>query len=128
MCLKDQRPVNLNLFTIRFPVTAIVSIGHRASGVLLFLTIPFILWTFESSLFSEASFQVMQAFMQHGLVKCAVWLTGVALVYHCVAGIRHLLMDIGFGEHFPAARTGAFVVMMVSSLFAIAWAVWLWEL
>ncbi|MBV8802224.1 MAG: succinate dehydrogenase, cytochrome b556 subunit, partial [Gammaproteobacteria bacterium] len=39
-----QRPKNLNLFTIRFPVPAIASILHRISGFILFLLIPFMLW------------------------------------------------------------------------------------
>ncbi|MDU2487402.1 MAG: hypothetical protein E7D17_07265 [Citrobacter freundii] len=31
--VKKQRPVNLDLQTIRFPITAIASILHRVSGV-----------------------------------------------------------------------------------------------
>ena len=34
--VNDRRPVNLNLLTIRQPVTAVVSILHRVSGLVLF--------------------------------------------------------------------------------------------
>ena len=35
--VKKQRPVNLDLQTIRFPITAIASILHRVSGVITFV-------------------------------------------------------------------------------------------
>jgi len=36
MALSTDRPVNLDLGTFRFPITAIASIMHRISGVILF--------------------------------------------------------------------------------------------
>ena len=39
--VKKQRPVNLDLKTIRFPVTAIASILHRVSGVITFVAVYF---------------------------------------------------------------------------------------
>ncbi|HLF66576.1 MAG TPA: succinate dehydrogenase, cytochrome b556 subunit, partial [Gammaproteobacteria bacterium] len=41
--LNTNRPINLNLFTIRFPLPAIVSILHRVSGVFLFLLLPILM-------------------------------------------------------------------------------------
>ena len=36
MAMSSERPVNLDLTTFRFPVTAIASILHRVCGVILF--------------------------------------------------------------------------------------------
>ena len=38
--MENRNPKNLNLFTIRFPVPAMVSILHRVSGVVLFVLMP----------------------------------------------------------------------------------------
>ncbi|MDA8602687.1 succinate dehydrogenase, cytochrome b556 subunit, partial [Gammaproteobacteria bacterium] len=35
--MKDTRPVNIDLTTIRFPLTAILSITHRITGVIIFV-------------------------------------------------------------------------------------------
>ena len=37
------RPMHLNLFVMRFPITAISSICHRISGVWIFICLPFLL-------------------------------------------------------------------------------------
>ncbi|MGL4928928.1 MAG: succinate dehydrogenase cytochrome b556 large subunit, partial [Plesiomonas sp.] len=37
--VNKQRPVNLDLKTISFPITAIASILHRVSGVITFIAL-----------------------------------------------------------------------------------------
>ncbi len=44
--VKPKR-INLNLFSIDFPITAITSIIHRITGVLLFFFIPIALYFFK---------------------------------------------------------------------------------
>ena len=62
-----QRPKHLNLFKIRQPIPAIVSILHRISGAVLFLFfIPFGLSALQGSLHSAESFaQWYAAFANH---------------------------------------------------------------
>jgi hypothetical protein len=55
--IDKPRPVYLNLFAIRQPIPAIVSILHRVSGALLFLVgIPLGLWALQTSLLSPEGF------------------------------------------------------------------------
>lgn len=54
--VKKQRPVNLDLKTIRFPVTAIASILHRVSGVITFVAVGILLWLLGTSLSSPEGF------------------------------------------------------------------------
>jgi succinate dehydrogenase / fumarate reductase cytochrome b subunit len=54
-----KRPKNLNLFTIRLPVNAIISILHRMSGMVLFLVLPALLWTLSQSVQSEVSYTAL---------------------------------------------------------------------
>jgi succinate dehydrogenase cytochrome b556 subunit len=59
-----ERPRNIglgSLISYRFPVTAIASILHRASGLILFIAIPWILYAFGKSLASAAGFQDIHA-------------------------------------------------------------------
>lgn len=124
--MKDQRPKNLNLFTIHFPLPAIVSILHRLSGVALFLLIPFLLWVLSRSLASEQDFEHIHAFLTQVWVKLLVWCILSAFIFHFIAGIRHLLMDAHIGETLKGGRISALVTAIVSGLFIIMIGIWIW--
>ena len=123
--MSHSRPKNLNLFTIRFPLPAIVSILHRLSGAVLFLMIPFLLWVFNVSL-TEYGFQSMQQSIASWPVKCIIWLLFIPFCYHLVAGIRHLLSDIHIGCSLQGGKIGAAFTFIVSVIFIILAGVWLW--
>ena len=123
----QSRPVDLNLFKVHFPVMAVVSILHRISGVVLFLLIPVLLGLLERSLRSEAEWEHMHRFLtQSQIVKTLIFLSLSALAYHTVAGLRHLSMDLGFGDSLKIGRLGAYGVLLLSTLFAVFLGVWLW--
>ncbi len=126
MAVGKKRPVNLNLMTIRFPITAIVSILHRLSGVLLFLGVPLLIWALDLSLSSPDEFVSLQLFLTQPLVKIGLWLFLSALVYHLLAGFRHLVMDFGYGETLTTAKITAFLAILTTLFFATAFGIYLW--
>lgn len=124
--VKKIRPVNLNLFTISFPITAIVSILHRITGFLLFLFVPLIIWAFDASLSSPDSFAAVQAIFKLFIVKFLIWVCLSGLVYHTLAGFRHFVMDFGWGESLKAMRIGAKIILILAVLSSILLGIWLW--
>ncbi len=120
--VKKQRPVNLDLQTIRFPITAIASILHRVSGVITFVAVGILLLLLGTSLFSPAGFLTAAPIMNSFFVKFIMWGILPALAYHAVVGIRHLLMDFGYLEETLEAGTRSakisFVITVVLSLLA----------
>lgn len=124
--VKDKRPVNLDLTTIKFPVTAIASITHRITGVALFFAVPFLLWALDRSLASPESFTDMQDIMANPLAKLVTWAIVSLLLFHLVAGIRHLFMDTGIGETLEGGRKGAWTVFVVSVILILLAGGWIW--
>ena len=122
--VKNQRPVFLNLFQIKFPPPAIVSILHRISGVLIFLALPLFLWMLSKTLSSESEFQSLTQ-NSHPLWWFSLWVGLSAVLFHLVAGIRHLLMDIGWGESLKAGRISAYLVLIIGALCVILAGIWL---
>lgn len=114
MIVNKQRPVNLDLRTIRMPITAIVSILHRMTGVLLFILIPFILWVLSFSLRSADNLAQLQSWMGNFWLRFFLWVFFAGMFYHIVAGIRHLLLDIHIGETLMGGRIGAWIVFFLS--------------
>ena len=124
--MKHKRPINLNLFTIKFPITAIVSILHRLSGLLLFILIPFLLWGLNLSLSSQQDFDALYFRLTTPWSKFIIWLLLSAFIYHFVAGIRHLIMDAGIGEGLKSGRLGAILVLVISVILTLLAGIWLW--
>ena len=125
--MNDKRPVNLDLSTIKFPVTAIASITPRVTGVAIFLALPILLWMLDRSLASPESFADLKELMMTSLlVKLVVWGILSVLLYHLVAGIRHLIMDTGVGESLEGGRRGAKLAFIISAVLILLVGVWIW--
>ena len=123
---KDQRPINLDISTMKLPITAYASISHRVSGVLLFASSILMVWALDASLESEESFDQLAVLLSGSLVKVILWAVLVVLTYHALAGIRHLIMDMGFGEDFEGGALGARILFSMAALAAVVWGVVLW--
>lgn len=121
-----KRPVNLDLTTFQYPYPAITSILHRVCGVLLFLATPVFLWLWDLSLRSPDGFATVKALLSIGWFKLFLWASLSALVYHLLAGIRHLLIDGGFGEELSSARVTAVLTIACGVVFSLLIGVWLW--
>jgi succinate dehydrogenase / fumarate reductase, cytochrome b subunit len=122
----QNRPKNLNLFTIRLPINAVVSILHRASGMALFLILPFALWVFQVSLKSETSYLMLSALLHHWFAKLMLIGLAWAFFHHFFAGIRHLGQDVHWMTSLQKARfSGRVVLWLVAiSVVTFAWFVW----
>lgn len=124
--MTQKRPVNLDLRTIKFPLPAIGSILHRISGFLLFFFIPLFLWALGKSLSSAQGFAEVSQCLGNPILKFFVWAFLSALIYHLIAGVRHLFMDIGIGENLGSARRGVQVVLVLSIVLIVLLGWWLW--
>jgi succinate dehydrogenase / fumarate reductase cytochrome b subunit len=124
--VKDKRPKNLNLLTIRQPIPAIVSILHRISGVILFLAIPLLLWGLNLSLASYDDFDNFHYLATTPVAKVVIWCIMAPFIYHFVAGIRHLLMDVHVGEELKSGRLSAMLTLIISIVLMILAGIWLW--
>lgn len=98
----------------RMPLSAYVSIMHRVSGALLFLLLPFLLYLFEKSLFSEITFEHFKGIVSHWFVKLIILGLSWAYLHHFCAGVRHLLMDAHIGLSKDGARRTSIAVFAIS--------------
>lgn len=124
--VKDNRPVNLDIGTMRLPITAWASISHRASGVLLFAGIAVLLWLLDSSLSGPEGFAAVRDCLDNALTKLVIWVIVAGLIYHSLAGIKHLIMDFGIGETMEGGVLGARIVIVLFVVFTALAGVWIW--
>ncbi|MDP2559932.1 succinate dehydrogenase cytochrome b556 subunit [Psychrobium sp. 1_MG-2023] len=124
--VKKQRPVNLDLQTVSFPLTAIASILHRISGVIMFVATGILMWFLAESLSGPVGFANVQELMGSFLAKFIFWGILTALAYHLVVGVRHIVMDMGYGEELDQATASAKFTMIASGVLSFLAGVWVW--
>lgn len=125
--MNSKRPVNLDLTTIKLPLPAYTSILHRITGVILFVGLAFLFAAFDSSLESKESFEAVKTTLQESaFAKFVLWGLLSALAYHVVAGIKHLIMDVGIGETLEGGLQGAKLTLAISAVLILLAGVWVW--
>jgi len=123
---RKSRPVNLDLQTIRFPITAIASILHRISGVITFVAIGILLWLLSISLSSPVGYAQAASLVDGFFVKFIIWGILTALAYHIVGGIRHLFMDMGHFEELESGAMSAKVSFVATIVLSVLAGVMVW--
>ena len=122
MVEKKPAPKYLNLVKIKLPPGGIASIGHRISGVLMFLSIPFVAWEFSRSLESEQGFREVQDCLQSAPVLLLSLLLVWSFSHHLLAGVRHLFLDVEIGVEKSSANRTAWLVnlgaLLLTALYA----------
>ena len=108
------------------PAAAIASILHRVSGVVLVGALVLLVWALKKSLISEYSFMEIKLLLSGFFPKFVLFGILAALMYHLVAGVRHLFMDMGIGETREGGQLGAKVALFLSIVLIVVTGAWLW--
>lgn len=111
-----DRPKYLNLLRIRLPITGVVSIFHRITGVIMIFSIPFFIMLLSQSLYSAQGFANVQAMLQSGAGKLLMILALFAVSHHFFAGIRYLLFDLDVGVNRKHMKPAAWFVVIADVL------------
>ena len=121
------RPLSPHLQVYRPQMTSVMSILHRATGVVL-TTGTFIVaaWLVSLALGKEA-YDVVVMVIGHPLGQFVLFGYSVALIYHALNGVRHLGWDLGFGLTIPQVyKNGQIVLFLTVVLTMGLWsAVWM---
>ena len=124
--MNKKRPVNLDLSTIKLPITGFASFFHRVSGILLFAGMAFLLWMLDSSLDSQESFAAVRDVSSNPICKFVLFVVLAGLANHMVMGIRHLIMDFGVGESLKGGQLGAKIAFVIAFASIALIGVWVW--
>mgnify|MGYP001114277046 FL=1 len=117
----------LDAVKYRLPLAGIVSILHRASGLLMFVLLPFIVWLFDTSISSEISYDSFTSAFVAGIGFVPAWAVKLvvlaliwALLHHLIAGVRHVWMDATHSVSLAQGRNSAVFTLVASALLTVA--------
>jgi succinate dehydrogenase / fumarate reductase cytochrome b subunit len=124
--VRKERPKNLQISTVNFPITAIASILHRISGIIVFIVLALFLILLNYSLTSEQEFQNIARYFDSLLFDFVIWGGLTALAYHAVFGVRHMIQDLGHWEELESAVLSTKLAFLLTALLSISvgWLLW----
>jgi len=124
--VRKERPKNLDLSTVSFPVTATASILHRVSGIIVFIALAIFLTLLSCSLSSAEDFQRVQGYFDLFIVEFVFWGSLTGLAYHAVFGIRHMIQDLGYWEEMDSSSISAKVGFIITAALSILAGILVW--
>jgi len=118
----DNRPLSPHLQVYRLPFTALTSISHRISGVLLSGgALVLVYWVIAAAAGPQA-YATASTILSSLPVQMLIFLWTFVLFYHLCNGIRHLVWDVGYGFDLRTAqRSGQIAIGAAAALTLIAW-------
>lgn len=117
----------VDLVHYRLPLPGIASIVHRVTGIALFVCLLFLLAMLQMSLRSEAGFDAFRSIVwANPFAKVVLIGLLFALVFHLIAGLRHLVQDTTLWMELPAGRASAFAAFAISIALTalVVWRLW----
>ena len=91
------RPLSPHLTVYRPPVTMVMSITHRATGIALYAGTLLVAWWLVAASISQAQFDIANAVFGSWIGRLVLLGYTWALMHHMLGGIRHLIWDTGAG-------------------------------
>lgn len=114
------RPLSPHLQVYRWQITMVMSILHRASGVALTAGAFVLAWWLLAVAEGGAAHAEAARWLASPLGRLLLFGFSLALVYHLLNGIRHLLWDAGWGFDIPDVYRSGYAVAVLTVPFTAA--------
>ena len=119
MAWNDKRPLSPHLQHYRLPLTAYLSIGHRASGIVNSVAIVLLVLLLASAAGTPESYEFMSGIANSWFGSLVLFGFTITLYYHLANGIRHLFWDVGRGLEVEIAKKSGNVVLVAAVIMSI---------
>jgi succinate dehydrogenase / fumarate reductase, cytochrome b subunit len=120
----SNRPTSPHLQAYKLPLTGIISISHRITGVMLSVGLVITVYMISAVAGGSASFADMQNIMGSWLIKPLYWGFIYALFFHMCHGVRHLIWDAG--QSFDKETLNRYALIELISSIALTFVALVW--
>lgn len=125
--MKDTRPRNMDLSTIKLPVMGLASILHRICAVIIWFSLAYFLPMLFFSLKSAEDFEAVQSLMSANFVaQFFTWGFLTALGYYTMGGIKHIIQEFGFCETLEGGKWISRIAIALGILLSVMFGFWIW--
>lgn len=119
MAWNDKRPMSPHLQVYKLPLTALLSISHRASGVINTVGALFLVVVLAKAAGGEDGFSGASSLLSSWFGYLVLFGFSFALYFHFCTGVRHLLSDTGIGIELEDANKSARVALIAAAVLTV---------
>jgi succinate dehydrogenase / fumarate reductase cytochrome b subunit len=120
MNTSSRPPTSPHLQIYRLPLTALLSITHRITGVFLSVGALLLVSVLAALAGGAESYAPFQTFLQSWFGQLVLFGITFALYFHFCTGIRHLFWDVGMGFELETSDKTAKLAVIVSIVLTVA--------
>lgn len=113
-------PLSPHLQIYRLPLTALVSVTHRATGAVLALGALILVLVLAAAAYSPEAYAIIHRHLDTWYGQIALLGLTFSLYLHFCNGIRHLIWDVGSGFELDSVDRSAKLVIFISIVFTVA--------
>jgi succinate dehydrogenase / fumarate reductase cytochrome b subunit len=119
MAWNDKRPLSPHLQIYKLPLTAFLSIAHRAAGIVNSFAIVLLVLLIASASGTPESYEFMSGIANSWFGKLVLFGFTLTLYYHMANGIRHLFWDVGLGLDLEIAKKSGNVCLVAAGVLSV---------
>jgi succinate dehydrogenase / fumarate reductase cytochrome b subunit len=120
MTTHSKLPLSPHLQIYRLPLTAVLSIVHRATGVVLALGSLLLVWVLASAASGPQAYESAYQHMASWYGQVFLFGLTFSLYLHFCNGIRHLFWDVGMGFELETVDLTAKLAIAMAIVLTIA--------
>jgi len=120
MAYEDERPLSPHLQVYRLPLTAILSIVHRLTGLLIALGAVLLIFVLFSVAAGPHAYATAHAVVASWLGRIVLVGFTLGLYVHLCNGVRHLIWDMGYGFELETVDKSAIGALLGAVVLTIA--------
>ncbi len=115
----SKNPLSPHLQIYRWQISSLVSIFHRITGIINVMGLTIICLWIGLLFFGESRYGLINTFFQSYFGK--VFIMGFVWSYsfHLLSGIRHLILDLGYGYEIKTANISGIIVIIGSLVLTV---------
>ena len=118
----NHHPISPHLQIYRLPLTALLSITHRITGVILSVGSLALIWILAAAAFDSDHYSLLMLHLERWYGQIFVVGLIFSLYLHFCNGVRHLFWDAGYGfEPGLVDMTAKLAILVAIGLTALTW-------
>jgi len=120
MNTSSGHPTSPHVQIYRMPLTAVLSITHRVTGIILAIGAILLIWVLSALAAGPESYAKVQPVLQSWFGYLVLLGITFSLYFHFCNGIRHLFWDVGMGFEIETADKTAKLAIIIAAILTIA--------
>tara|TARA_B100000767_G_C19542633_1_gene441464 strand:+ start:146 stop:529 length:384 start_codon:yes stop_codon:yes gene_type:complete len=117
--MENKNPLSPHLSIYRWHISSLVSISHRVTGIINFVTVIFICIWASLLILGEKNYIPINNLLDSIFGKFIILGFTWSFSFQILSEIRHLIMDMGYGFELKTTRVSGLLVIFGSILLTI---------